>query len=51
MCESGEDPANQIEDKIAYVPETILNVVAKDLEKQHVPEDVRQAAMHEHGGD
>ena len=33
------------------MPQAIFDVVAKDPKEKHVPEDVRQAAMHEHGSD
>src|SRR5215213_3656541 len=43
-------PAKQVEDCISDVAQTVLDVVAKDPEKQHVAADVCDAAVHEHRG-
>ena len=42
-------PGHEIEGRVADVAEVVLDVVAEDPEEQHVPEEVHQAAVHEHG--
>ena len=56
QCERGgdvrqrsDDARRQIERRVAEVPEVVLDVVAEDPEKQHVPQQVHEAAVHEHG--
>src|ERR1700730_1817428 len=51
MGEPGQHPAEQIEDQIPEMPQTVLDIVTKDPEEQHVAKDVRDAAVHEHRGD
>ena len=48
MRESRDDSADQIVEEVTNVPESILDVVAKDKKKKHVAKDVRDAAVHEH---
>ena len=43
-------PAGQIEEQIADVTHRIFDVVTKHPEKQHIPEKVHDAAVHEHRG-
>ena len=40
--------ADQVEDEVPDMAQTIFDVVAKDPKEEHVAEDVRDAAVHEH---
>ena len=43
-----EDAGREIENGVARMPQVVFDVVAEDPEKQHVAEQVHQAAVHEH---
>src|ERR1043165_881044 len=40
--------AQQIKNYVLHMPETILDVVTKDPQEEHITGDVRDAAVHEH---
>jgi hypothetical protein len=45
----GDEPTNQIKRQIASAAHRILNLWTEGPKKNHVADDVRPAAMHEHG--
>ena len=47
MREAGDDSADEVKDHVLDVTVGLLDVVAEDKEKQHVPADVQPAAVHE----
>ena len=46
-----KNTARQIEDGITPVPHGVLDVVAEDVEKHHVPPEVHPVPVHEHAGE
>ena len=50
MCQTGGQSRNQIEQDEPGGAETILNVVSEYPQIQHVPQQMEDAAVHEHGG-
>src|SRR5262249_55387616 len=45
------NPGEEIKEQKLYVAEPILDIVAKDPQKQHVAEEMQPATMHEHGSE
>src|SRR2546421_6286069 len=50
LHERRDRTASHIEHEEAQMPESVLHVVAEDVEKEHVPEQVHEAAVEEHAG-
>ena len=48
---AAQTPPEQIKGEVAPVPHRVLDVVAEDPEKEHVPEQVAPARVHEHAGE
>src|SRR5207249_2280280 len=48
MRRAGRRAAEEIEDRVADVPEPVLDVVAEDVEVEHVAEDVDPTGVNEH---
>ena len=46
--ESGHDAAQNVKEKISDMSEVILDVVTEDIEKPHVPQDVKNSSMKKH---
>src|SRR5207247_6343771 len=49
-CGCGE-PARDVPEEEAHLPERVLDVVAEHPEEEHVEDDVLPATVHEHGGE
>lgn len=47
----GHDPGKEIEHDEPHVAERVLDVVAEYPEVEHVPREVKKAAVQEHGGE
>src|SRR5579884_4238043 len=47
LGQSGDDTADQVEDRVLVVSERVLDVVAEDPEEEHVEADVRPTTVHE----
>ena len=45
MGHTSPDAAEQIEDEVTYMPQHILNIVAKDPEIEHVPDNMEPPSM------
>src|SRR5260370_36292734 len=50
MQEPRADPTEQIKEEIRQVPKKVLDIVAKNPQKEHVPGDVQEARMEKHAG-
>src|SRR6266849_3967400 len=50
MQQARTDPTEQIKEEIRQVPKKVLDIVAKNPEKEHVPGDVQEARMEKHAG-
>ncbi len=51
LHEEGRRPGHEVEGEVPSVPEDVLDVVAEDVEVEHVPDDVEPAAVKEHRGE
>src|SRR5262245_48428393 len=49
MRQRGDDAAEQVKEDVTPVPETILDVVTENPERQHIAEEMHPASMQEHG--
>jgi len=50
MNQTGSDAAQEIENEVAEMTDPILDIIPEDVEKPHVPQDVEDSSMKEHGG-
>jgi hypothetical protein len=50
MYQTGSHTAKKVEDEISNMAEFVLDIVSEDIEEPHVPDDVKESAMQEHGG-
>src|SRR6185369_11914734 len=48
MSHRRDHAAKEVKNEITYVTKPVLNVVAKDPEKQHIAANVHEATVHEH---
>ena len=48
LDDRGDDSAAQVEEEESHVPETVFDVVAEDVQKKHVADEVHEAAVQEH---
>jgi hypothetical protein len=48
LCPSGSDTSEEIKQKKADMTKAILNLIAKDEQVHHVPDNVHPRSMHEH---
>src|SRR3972149_911880 len=48
MGERRDDPGDEVERRVHERAESTLDVVAEDVQEQHVPEEVREPPVHEH---
>lgn len=48
LCCGGTEATQHVKQDEAWPPEVVFDIVAKDVEKPHVADDVEKAAMHKH---
>jgi len=51
MRECGHDSAEEIENDKSHMPEPFLDIIAEYPEIEHIPDKMKQSAVHEHGGE
>ena len=47
MTNSGENPSHQVKAQIANMPNLIVDIIAKQIQKEHIEEDVPKVAVKE----